>query len=541
MAGQSRTLKLSILADVDQLKKSLNTANNDVENSSSKLGDFSKKAGLAFAAAGVAAAAYAGKLLIDGVKAAIEDEAGQVRLANALKNTVGATDDAIAAAEKYILKQSLATGVTDDELRPALERLTRSTKDIAEAQKLTNLALDIAKAKNLDVTIVANALAKANDGQTTALKKLGITLGDNATNLGDYNKLQKALEKAQLEVNFALDEYGPKSKEYVSATEKVAEITEKSNALAMAGIDIFGELGKEFAGAAAEAADTFQGKMARLNIAFAEGKETVGSFVLDAITPMVTSFVDDVVPAVAAFAEEIGLKLQPIITFLSDYIKETFIPTLKAIWSFLTDFLIPIITTIFGPAIEELRKIFVKVQTAIAKNTDELQPFYDLMKAIGIFARDTLAPILGTVLHGAFKVLGTIISVAVDGFTGIVKAVDNTVKAVKAFIKLMTDNPITRFFGGGSANDGKSKGLVASVDLSTGDLSGVSGSTGDMTVTGSGSVADLRALDNAQAASVINVTVNGAIDPEGTSRTIVDVLNNSYYRGTGGAGNLIAV
>ena len=44
MAGQSRTLKLSILADVDQLKKSLSAANDDVENSGSKIGEFGKKA-----------------------------------------------------------------------------------------------------------------------------------------------------------------------------------------------------------------------------------------------------------------------------------------------------------------------------------------------------------------------------------------------------------------------------------------------------------------------------------------------------------------
>ena len=136
MAGQSRTLKLSILADVDQLKKSLNQANNDVEDSSSKLGDFSKKAGLAFAAAGIAAAAYAGKLLIDGVKSAIADEAAQASLAKTLKNVTGATDNQVAATEAYILKTELANGVTDDILRPSLERLTRATKDVSEAQKL---------------------------------------------------------------------------------------------------------------------------------------------------------------------------------------------------------------------------------------------------------------------------------------------------------------------------------------------------------------------------------------------------------------------
>ena len=91
MAGGSRTLKLTILGDVDNLRKSLTDANTDVETSSSKLGDFSAKAGLAFAAAGVAAAAYAGKLLIDGVKSAIEDEAAQAKLATTLENVTGAT------------------------------------------------------------------------------------------------------------------------------------------------------------------------------------------------------------------------------------------------------------------------------------------------------------------------------------------------------------------------------------------------------------------------------------------------------------------
>ena len=66
MAG-SRTLKLSILADVDDLRKKLTDSSNEVEGFGSKIADFGKKAGLAFAAAGAAAAAYAGKLLVDGV------------------------------------------------------------------------------------------------------------------------------------------------------------------------------------------------------------------------------------------------------------------------------------------------------------------------------------------------------------------------------------------------------------------------------------------------------------------------------------------
>ena len=193
MAGQSRTLKLSILADVDQLKKSLAQANGDVDNSSSKMGEFSKKAGLAFAAAGAAAGAYAIKLAVDGVKAAIEDEAAQIRLATALKNATGATNEMIASVEKQILKTSLATGVADDKLRPALQRLSLSTNDVTKAQDLLNLALDISQATGKGLDSVANALGKAYDGNTAALGKLGIGLSSAELKAMSFEETQERL------------------------------------------------------------------------------------------------------------------------------------------------------------------------------------------------------------------------------------------------------------------------------------------------------------------------------------------------------------
>jgi hypothetical protein len=55
MAG-NRTLKLSILADVDNLNKNLKAADQDVSNFGDKLKEFGKKAALAFAAAAASAA-----------------------------------------------------------------------------------------------------------------------------------------------------------------------------------------------------------------------------------------------------------------------------------------------------------------------------------------------------------------------------------------------------------------------------------------------------------------------------------------------------
>ena len=117
MARDTRTLSLKILADIDDLKKKLDEADGKVQTNSEKIAAFGKKAATAFAVATAAAVAYAGKLAVDGVKAAIEDEAAQLRLANALKAATGATDAQIKATEDMILQTSLATGVADDQLR----------------------------------------------------------------------------------------------------------------------------------------------------------------------------------------------------------------------------------------------------------------------------------------------------------------------------------------------------------------------------------------------------------------------------------------
>ena len=108
MATGTRALTLKLLADVDNFTKNLNKADKDVMSFGDKVSEFGKKAGLAFAAAGAAAVAYAGKLAIDGVKSAIADAAAQEKLALTLKNVTGATQSQIAATEDYITKTSLA-------------------------------------------------------------------------------------------------------------------------------------------------------------------------------------------------------------------------------------------------------------------------------------------------------------------------------------------------------------------------------------------------------------------------------------------------
>lgn len=188
-----RTLKLNLLADVDQFGRSLAKADNDAKGFAGGLKKYGKIAAAAFVAAGAAAAAYAVKIGVDGVKAAIEDEQSQVKLAQALKNTTNATDAQIASTEEYITKQQLAFGVADTKLRPALANLARATGDVGKAQQLTNLALDISVATGKDLETVSLTLSKAYNGNIGALTKLGIPLDDAIKKSGDFNLVQGEL------------------------------------------------------------------------------------------------------------------------------------------------------------------------------------------------------------------------------------------------------------------------------------------------------------------------------------------------------------
>jgi hypothetical protein len=193
--ADTRTLKLSLLADVNKFLSGMDKADKKTKGFSSSIGKYSKAMAKSFALAGAAAGAYAIKLGVDGVKAAVEDELSQKKLAQALKNTTGATDDQIASTEDYIKKQQLLFGVADTDLRPALANLARATGDLTEAQNLNNLAIDIAAATGKNLETVSLALGKAYNGNLGALTKLGVPLDANIIKTKDFDAAARELTK----------------------------------------------------------------------------------------------------------------------------------------------------------------------------------------------------------------------------------------------------------------------------------------------------------------------------------------------------------
>jgi hypothetical protein len=190
MAGIPK-VKITFDADLDELKKGVKSATGEVQSFGSRVADFGKKAALAFAVAGAAVTAFA----VSAVKAAAQDQAAQKKLTDTIKATTDATAQQIAGIDRYVTKTSIAAAVTDDQIRPALARLARSTGDVQESQDLLALALDLSAASGKSLEVTTNALAKSHEGSNTALKKLGLGLDENYLKTASNDQIVKDLTK----------------------------------------------------------------------------------------------------------------------------------------------------------------------------------------------------------------------------------------------------------------------------------------------------------------------------------------------------------
>lgn len=145
------------------------------------------KGGLAALGLGVGLAAGVTALKEAG-KAAVTDAKSQAILANALKNTVGASDGVIASVEEQIRQMQYASGVADDNLRPAYQSLVTATGSVSESNRLMQLALDLSASKQISVEKAAGLLGKAFNGNTTQLTRLMPQLKGSTNMLGDLEK-----------------------------------------------------------------------------------------------------------------------------------------------------------------------------------------------------------------------------------------------------------------------------------------------------------------------------------------------------------------
>jgi hypothetical protein len=176
---------------------SLNSAGFDkAKKEFQSLQGFGAKSGFLLKNAMVPAAgavtALAGGLAM-AAKAAIADEQSTKLLETQLRATLGPNQALADSMADFVDQTQLASGVADDELRPALAGLVRFTGDAAKAQELLNLSVDASIATGKDLSAVSTAIGKAYDGNFTALKKLGVPLDENIIKTKDFKAAQEAL------------------------------------------------------------------------------------------------------------------------------------------------------------------------------------------------------------------------------------------------------------------------------------------------------------------------------------------------------------
>ena len=211
------------------------------------------------------------------VKAFAEDDKAAKALGTTLKNLGLAYGSNIGTVNGFISRLEMQTGVLDDELRPAMDRLLRATGDVTKSQELLGLALDIAAGTGKSVTQVSQSLQKAYLGQTQALGRLGV-----------------GLTRAEL------------------STSTFEQIQERLSVL--------------FAGQASAAADTYAGSLAKLTVASNNAKETIGQGLVDALMTITNSNTTD----------EFIAKIDKAAQSIANFVRETgeFIKITKSIFDF---------------------------------------------------------------------------------------------------------------------------------------------------------------------------------------------------------------
>lgn len=196
MADTKTTLTWLLKDEVSPTVGKIDKKLGGLEQKAGKAGPIGKLGGafgalvspLGLAVAGVTA--FTG-IMVNAVKGAIDEQKNIARLNTALKDNVIGWDGNTDAIEKQIAqRENLA--FSDDALRESLGMLVTSTKDVTKAQDLQTIAMDLARAKNVDLGTATEAVIKLSQGSTREMKALGLAMDDGATAAQNLDKVGRA-------------------------------------------------------------------------------------------------------------------------------------------------------------------------------------------------------------------------------------------------------------------------------------------------------------------------------------------------------------
>jgi hypothetical protein len=496
MATGTRALTLKLIADIDAFTKNLDKGTKEVDTFGDKLSKFGGVAAKAFAVAAAAAGAYAIKLGIDGVKAAVEDEAAQAKLATTLRNATNATDAQIASTEKYLSTLAIQTAKSDGELRPALERLALSTNSVKEAQDLLEVSTRVSVNSGVELQTVANAIAKAQDGNTTSLARLGI-----------------GLSAAEI-----------KGKSF-------AEILDMIN-------KIYPDLGAN--------ADTLAFKMEQMRIGFDEAKETIGFALLPIMEGLINFINTQALPAFNAFIAGLTGNNGAV-----EGLDETGIAAFnlgKTIGSLARS--VGQLAAVFSTDGKSSMEGFVTILKFVADTaTVVVTIIKELISFIIEMANQVISflNLFGAGISKIKSIQGTAFATAWGSQSFATGGAPSAISGGGSFgLSSSATSGLLGMSGGGTSGGGGGGGAVGTsrssqvnalnkLQADANQLQDLVDQLMGVQKVDSMAYGSFR-MGEAKSLQQYNITVNGAIDSESTARQIVGILNDSSARGTLGAG-----
>jgi hypothetical protein len=486
MASDSRTLKLAILGEVKDLTSSLNKGSKDISTFGDKIAKFGKIAAVALAAAG----AVAVKFGVDAVKAASD-------LSETIAKTGQIFGETSSEVEAFAETAAKSLGQSKQQALDAASTFAIFGKSAGLAggdlvkfsTDFTGLASDLASFNNTSPEDAINAIGSALRGEAEPLRRYGVLLDDaslrqEALALGIVNTTKQALTPQQ---------------KVLAAQALIYKQTSDAQ------------------GDFARTSDGLANQQRILSSQLENVKTTIGTALLPIVLEITTFFATYFIPVIErigdAFSGEGAGSIKSSMSNVVDLIKGYVIPIFNGLVS-----------------------AFNSIRESISGNSEKLKPFFNLIKDIAGFIVKYLAPAVGEILGAAFKVLGKVVGGIVSIFANLVAGITNTIRAVKALASALANSVvgkavsgiasgISSVFGGGRASGG----------AVTGGTSYLVGEQGAELFTPSSSG---RIIPNGAMAggNTFNITVNGALDSEGTARTIIDILNRSQARGSLGAG-----
>lgn len=515
--AKTSTLAIKIVGDASDAKRAFDQTEDGAGRMGRALG------GIGTAA--VAGAAVAGAALVGFGKAAFD-------AASELEQSTGAIDavfgdwaiDIEQSAQQAAQAVGLSTSAYENMASVIGAQLANAGQSshemVANTQDLISKGADMAAIFGGTATDAVEALSSALKGEMDPIERYGVSLNQAAI-------------KAQMAADGNANLSGAAEK--AAQTQAVLELITKQTASTQ------GAWAAQ-TGTAAEAQQILGAKLENLQAKLGEGLLPVfaaaASWVSDKLFPafenltrsggplsdmfsQVAAFVTDkVVPAAQDLFRWYSEKVLPMWTDLAKVITQVAIPAFQGIWKFISDYVIPVFKSTLGPVIDGVRDVVHKLSEKIIENKDKFAEIYDKIKPFIGFMRDTVAPIIGTLLTGAFKTLGAVIGPVVDTITWILDkaaSVINFVGKVGSFL-----------FGGGGGGASKPVGAPRMLPVTAGRYGAPLPPAlfGAPMVSGGGGVGPTAAagFTVAPAGDTYQITVNGALDPTAVADQIEQLL-----------------